>query len=81
MIALAPWPVRWLDPAKAVAGQLMRVLYPSFYHWGPKPLPRHLTFYSTSGEISPVLQETMRGLCENKALSSPEDHLKTGVRA
>lgn len=88
LMAIAPWPVKWLDPANAVARQLMRVLFPSSFiggHkslsrlWGPKPSPRQITFNSTSGDIPPVLQAGMRELCETAALSSPEEHLKTGV--
>lgn len=77
----APWPVRWLDPSQAIARQVMRVLYRSSFHWGPIALPRSISFQFTSGEVTPDLQARMRGLCEEKALSSAENHLLTGALA
>ncbi|NQW01741.1 MAG: glutamate racemase [Rhodospirillales bacterium] len=79
--AAAPWPVNWLDPAQAVASQLMRVLYPSCLIGGPHPIPATFTFQWTSGTAAPELQARMRELCLGSVPSSPDRHLTTGVSA
>jgi glutamate racemase len=47
---VAPWPVRWLDPAAAIARRVTDLIGPAVAE--PDPSPSHIVF--TSGKASPI---------------------------
>ncbi len=71
LTAAAPWPVTWLDPAAAIANQLVRRLYPEAGEPLSSRSPAPVTMTYTSGDtLLPEVQNRMGEFCGCRILPS-----------